>query len=269
LSGRYPEILTKPGVGVEAKKLFDDAQALLKQIISERLYKARAVYGFFPANSVGDDIELYTDDSRSKVLTVFHSLRQQAKKPEKAQDKQHYALSDFVAPKDSGRADYLGAFAVGIFGADELKMKFKKDNDDYGATNAAVLGDRLAEAFAEFLHKRAREEWGFGKTENLSNDELIREKYRGIRPAHGYPACPDHTEKGILFDLLKAESNAGIRLTESFAMLPASAVSGLYFSHPESHYFAVGKINTDQVHDYAARKKMSTAEMERWLSPNM
>jgi 5-methyltetrahydrofolate--homocysteine methyltransferase len=269
LSGRYPEILTKPGVGVEAKKLFDDAQALLKQIIAERLYKARAVYGFFPANSVGDDIELYTDDSRSKVLTVFHSLRQQAKKPEKAQDKQHYALSDFVAPKDSGRADYLGAFAVGIFGADELKMKFKKDNDDYGATNAAVLGDRLAEAFAEFLHKRAREEWGFGKTEHLSNDELIREKYRGIRPAHGYPACPDHTEKGLLFDLLKAESNAGITLTESFAMLPASAVSGLYFSHPEAHYFAVGKINTEQVHDYAARKKMSNAEMERWLSPNM
>jgi 5-methyltetrahydrofolate--homocysteine methyltransferase len=269
LPGHYPEIFDKPKVGAEAKKLFDDAQSLLKKIIAEKLYIARAAYGFFPANSVGDDIELYTDDSRSNVLTVFHALRQQAKKPEKAEDKRHYALSDFIAPRDSGIPDYIGGFAVGIFGADELKLKFKKENDDYSATNAAALGDRLAEAFAEFLHKRAREQWGYGRGENLSNEDLIREKYRGIRPAHGYPACPDHTEKRILFDLLQAEKNSGIRLTENFAMLPASAVSGLYFSHPEAHYFAVSKINRDQVQDYAARKKMSVAEVERWLSPNL
>ncbi|EEF57331.1 methionine synthase, partial [Pedosphaera parvula] len=261
LRGRYPAILDEP----KAKELFDDAQALLKRIVDEKLFTARAVYGFFPANSVGDDIELYTDDSRTKVLTTFHTLRQQMDKPA---DQFNHALADYVAPKASGLKDYLGAFAVTSgHGVDELAKHFEKDHDDYNSIMAKALADRLAEAFAEYLHKKAREEWGFGKTENLSNEDLIREKYRGIRPAAGYPASPDHTEKQILWKLLDAERKAGIKLTESCAMWPASSVSGLYFAHPESKYFGVGKIGRDQVLDYHLRKQMDLGSVERWLGP--
>jgi 5-methyltetrahydrofolate--homocysteine methyltransferase len=261
LRGRYPAILDDP----KAKELFDDAQKLLKRIVKEKLFTARAVYGFFPANSVGDDIELYTDESRTKVLTTFHTLRQQMDKPA---DQFNHALADYVAPKASGLKDYLGAFAVTSgHGVDELAKQFDQDHDDYNSIMAKALADRLAEAFAEYLHKKAREEWGFGKGENLSNEDLIREKYRGIRPAAGYPACPDHTEKRILWQLLDVEKKAGIKLTESCAMWPASSVSGLYFAHPESKYFGVGKIGRDQVLDYHLRKQMDLNNVERWLGP--
>jgi 5-methyltetrahydrofolate--homocysteine methyltransferase len=249
--------------------LFNDAQQLLERILREKWITARAVYGFFPANSVGDDIELYTDETRSRVLTVFHTLRQQMEKPA---DQFNHALADFVAPK-SGVAgerlpDYLGAFAVSAgFGIDEITRKFEKDHDDYSSILIKALGDRFAEAFAECLHKIARDEWGFGRAENLSKEDLIREKYRGIRPAPGYPACPDHTEKQILWDLLQVEQRAGIRLTESCAMWPASSVSGLYFSHPEAKYFAVGKLGRDQVVDYHQRKNMPLPKVEQWLGP--
>jgi len=270
LSGKYPEIFQKPGVGPAAKELFDDAQTLLKRILKEKLFTARGVYGFYPANSVGDDIELYSDASRKTVVSTIHTLRQQQEKPEKAVDKDYLALADFVAPKESGRVDYVGAFAVTTgHGVDELVKKFKADLDDHSAIMAAALADRLAEAFAEYLHKKAREDWGFGKTENLDNEALIREKYRGIRPAPGYPACPDHTEKPALFALLDAGKNAGMTLTESNAMLPASSVSGYYFAHPAAHYFSVGKIGKDQVADYAARKGMTVAAVEKWLAPNL
>jgi 5-methyltetrahydrofolate--homocysteine methyltransferase len=228
---------------------------------------AKGVYGFFPASSVGDDIELYQDLSRRTVLTTIHHLRQQSEKPT---GQPNLSLADYVAPKESGRQDYMGAFAVtaGI-GLDELCRRFDKDHDDYNSIMAKALADRLAEAFAEFLHKRVRGEWGYGKKEQLTNEDLIRERYRGIRPAPGYPACPDHTEKRILFDLLSAEKHAGIILTESFAMLPAAAVSGFYFAHPDAKYFAVGKIGKDQVEDYAHRKGMDLRTVERWLSPNL
>jgi 5-methyltetrahydrofolate--homocysteine methyltransferase len=263
LRGRYPSILDDP----KAKELFDDAQELLKRIVKEKLFTARAVYGFFPANSVGDDIELYTDESRTKVLTTFHTLRQQMDKPA---DQFNHALADYVAPKATGLKDYLGAFAVTSgHGVDELAKKFDQDHDDYNSIMAKALADRLAEAFAEYLHKKAREEWGFGKGENLSSEDLIREKYRGIRPAAGYPACPDHTEKQILWQLLDVEKKAGIKLTESCAMWPASSVSGLYFAHPESKYFGVGKIGRDQVLDYHLRKQMDLSNVERWLGPNL
>jgi 5-methyltetrahydrofolate--homocysteine methyltransferase len=263
LRGRYPDILKDP----KARELFDDAQKLLNEIVSKKLIHARAVYGFFPANSTDDDIELYADDSRRQVLTVFHTLRQQMDKPA---DQFDHALSDFIAPKSSDRPDHLGAFAVSTgFGVDKLCARFEADHDDYNSIMTKALADRLAEAFAECLHKRVREEWGYGKTEKLSQEELIREKYRGIRPAAGYPACPDHTEKRILWDLLQVEKNTGITLTESCAMNPASSVSGLYFAHPESKYFGVGKIGRDQVLDYHLRKKMDLREIERWLSPNL
>jgi len=249
----------------KARELFEDAQKLLQTIVSEKSLRARGVYGFFPANSAGDDIELYTDDSRSQVLTTIHTLRQQMDKPT---GQFNLALSDFIAPKITGRPDYLGAFAVTAgHGTEELAKKFESDHDDYNAIMVRALADRLAEAFAEYLHHRARADWGFGKNENLSHDELIREKYRGIRPAPGYPACPDHTEKASLWKLLDAERVTGIRLTESFAMWPASSVSGLYFANPAARYFAVGKVGPDQVADYAARKQTSQAEVERWLSP--
>jgi 5-methyltetrahydrofolate--homocysteine methyltransferase len=216
---------------------------------------------------VGDDIELYADASKSAVLTTIHTLRQQGVKPE---GQANLALADYVAPKESGRTDHVGAFAVtaGIK-LEELCSQFDRDHDDYNSIMAKALADRFAEAFAEFLHKRVRSEWGYGRSENLSNDDLIHEKYRGIRPAPGYPACPDHTEKRLLFDLLRVESSAGIRLTESFAMLPAAAVSGWYFAHPDARYFAVGKIGKDQVEDYARRKGMEHHTVERWLSPNL
>ena len=265
LRGRFPRIFDDPDVGGQARQLFEDAQKLLQDIAHGRLLTARAVYGLWPANSTGDDIELYDDESRSSVLTTFHMLRQQMDKPAK---QYCHSLADFIAPLGSGRGDYLGAFAVTAgHGADELAKQFEAEHDDYNSIMAKALADRLAEAFAEFLHERVRSEWGYGREENLSKDDLIREAYRGIRPAAGYPACPDHSEKRILFDLLAAEENAGIHLTESFAMWPGASVSGLYFAHPEAKYFGVGKIGRDQVLDYQQRKAMSLEEVERWLGP--
>jgi len=238
---------------------------LLTEIVSQNLLTARAVYGFFPANAIGDDIELYTDESRSQVLTTFHFLRQQM---DKGRGEPNYCLADFIAPKTGMLHDHLGAFAVTAgFGTEDLCKKFERDHDDYNSIMTKALADRLAEAFAEYLHKRAREEWGFGKTENLSSEDLIHEKYRGIRPAAGYPASPDHTEKLTLWQLLDVEKTAGIQLTESCAMWPGASVSGLYFAHPESKYFGVGKIGRDQILDYQVRKGMPLAEIERWLGP--
>lgn len=267
LRGRYPKIFEDPKVGKKAKELYDDAQQLLKEIVDQKCLTAQAVYGFFPANSVGDDIQVYADDSRAEVATIFHILRQQM---EKSEGDHNYALSDFIAPKRAGLSDYIGGFAVttGI-GAQALCERFEKDHDDYNSIMVKALADRLAEAFAEWLHREVRREWGYGKDESLSNEDLIREKYRGIRPAPGYPASPDHTEKRILFDLLNVEKHTEIRLTETFAMYPAASVSGLYFGHPQAKYFSVGKIDRDQVKDYADRKGMKVSEVERWLSPNL
>jgi 5-methyltetrahydrofolate--homocysteine methyltransferase len=267
INGVYPQILNDPVKGKEASDLFNNAQALLRDIISHGWLTARAVIGLFPANSVDDDILLYTDDSRREVLTTFHTLRQQS---DKGPNRACYALADFIAPAESGVADYLGCFAVttGI-GLKELVAKYEADHDDYCAIMAKALAGRLAEALAEFMHEQVRKEfWGYTPDENFSNEELIKEAYRGIRPAPGYPACPDHTEKGILFDLLDVTKNIDLRLTENFAMLPAAAVSGWYFGHPEARYFSVGKLGRDQVEDYARRKGMSIAEVERWLRPN-
>jgi 5-methyltetrahydrofolate--homocysteine methyltransferase len=264
LRGRYPQILDDPRSGERARDLFEDGKELLRSIVRAKSLTARAVYGFFPAGGDGDDIEVYADDSRSPVRAVFHTLRQQA---EKRAGQCHYALADFVAPKSAGRADYLGLFAVSAgFGVEELCREFARDHDDYHSIMVQALADRLAEAFAELLHKRAREEWGYGQTENLGIEALLRERYRGIRPAPGYPACPDHSEKSQLWDLLQVEGRAGIALTENFAMRPASSVCGLYFSHPESRYFAVGKIGRDQVLDYTRRKGIGLAAAEAWLS---
>jgi 5-methyltetrahydrofolate--homocysteine methyltransferase len=267
LKGRYPAIFDDATVGAKAKELYDDARRLLDEIAQKRLLTAKGVYGFFAAASVGDDIELYADASRHVVHTTIHHLRQQSEKP---QGQPNLSLADYIAPKESGRQDCIGAFAVtaGI-GLDELCKRFDTDHDDYNSIMAKALADRLAEAFAEFLHKKARAEWGYGRSEQLTNDDLIREKYRGIRPAPGYPACPDHTEKRLLFDLLQVEKNTGITLTESFAMLPAASVSGFYFAHQDAKYFAVGKIGKDQVEDYARRKGMDLRSIERWLSPNL
>lgn len=266
LRGRFPKIFEDEFVGEEAKKLYDDAQQLLARIVDEKIFGAKGICAFWPANSVGDDIEIYANENRSEVVTTFHTLRQQMEK----KDKPNYALADFVAPKDSGRKDYLGGFVVTAgHNADEFAKEFEDDHDDYQGIMAKALADRLAEAFAEFLHKRVRDHWGFGVSENLTNDEIIREKYRGIRPAGGYPACPDHTEKTLLFKLLDASNQTGVHLTESMAMHPGASVSGVYFSHPESRYFGVGKINKDQVKDYAKRKDMDLATMEKWLGPNL
>ncbi|HEX7450153.1 MAG TPA: methionine synthase, partial [Pirellulales bacterium] len=267
LRGKYPKIFDDRTVGGEARKLFDDARRLLDEMVSKRLLRASGVYGFWPAASAGDDIVVYADESRERPLTTFHTLRQQW---QRKGTEVYYALADFIAPASSGRSDYLGAFAVTAgHGADELAQKYQVDHDDYNAIMAKALADRLAEAFAERLHEIARRDWGYGRDETLTNDDLIDEKYRGIRPAPGYPACPDHTEKRILFDLLGAEQVAAIKLTESFAMHPAASVSGLYFAHPESRYFSVDRITRDQVEDYARRKQMTVAEIERWLSPNL
>jgi 5-methyltetrahydrofolate--homocysteine methyltransferase len=264
LRGRYPAIFDDPFVGQQARELFDDAQKLLDRIRTEKLLTARGTFAFWPAKAIGDDVEIYTDETRSEPLATFHFLRQQMKKPA-AQF--NHCLADYIAPD---AIDYLGGFAVtaGI-GADELAAKFAADHDDYNAILTKALADRLAEAFAEFLHREARIAWGFGGDEKLSQDELLREKYRGIRPAAGYPASPDHTEKRTLFDLLGAEKATGIVLTESFAMHPGASVSGLYFSHPDSKYFGVGKIDDDQVRDYAARKNASVEYIEKWLGPNL
>jgi 5-methyltetrahydrofolate--homocysteine methyltransferase len=267
LAGRYPKILDDAVVGVEARKVFADAQSMLKKIVEEKWLSANAVFGLFPANVVNnDDIEIYTNEDRHQVAMTWHNLRQQTKKPA---DIPNYCLADFVAPKDSRMQDYIGGFAVTAGIGIEKKMKeFEKANDDYSAIMLQALADRLAEAFAEHLHLRVRREfWGYAADEGLDNNALIAEKYRGIRPAPGYPACPEHSEKGPLFELLQAPKNAGITLTESFAMLPTAAVSGFYFSHPEAKYFATGKIDKDQVADYAQRKGWTVEEAERWLAP--
>jgi len=267
LSGVYPRIFEHDKYGEQARQLFADATVLLDRIIREKLLTARGVYGFFPANATGDDVELYTDEGRNTVLERLHFLRQQALKEAGSPSR---SLVDFVAPKETGLRDHVGAFAVttGI-GLKELCDAFKAEHDDYNAIMAEALADRLAEAFAECLHKRARDEWGYGRDEKLTPEEIIREKYRGIRPAAGYPACPDHTEKAAVWRLLDVEKNTGIVLTESFAMWPGSSVSGLYFAHPEAIYFGLGKIERDQVVDYHERKGMTVAEVERWLGPNL
>ncbi|MEO7600257.1 MAG: methionine synthase [Opitutus sp.] len=265
LHGRYPDILTDNVVGAEATKLFADAQKLLRQIVSEKRYVAKAVLGFWPCNAVSDDIEVYADEARSRVLTNFHMLRQQLEKPA---NQFNHALSDFVAPRESGRIDYMGGFAVTAgHGVETLAAEFRAVHDDYSAIMAQALGDRLAEALAELMHKRVRDLCGYGRSENLTIAEIIREKYRGIRPAPGYPACPDHTEKPLLFKLLNAEEATGITLTESCAMSPASSVSGWYCNHPDSKYFGVGKIGHDQIQEYAQRKGLTVAETEKWLGP--
>jgi 5-methyltetrahydrofolate--homocysteine methyltransferase len=267
MKGIYPRILEDEQQGTEARKIFADGQALLELIIEKNFITARGVYGFFPANAVSDDIELYTDDTRTKVLHRFHFLRQQANREGSEPCR---SLADFIAPKETGLPDYIGAFAVtsGIC-LKELCDRFRAQHDDYNAIMAEAIADRLAEAFAECLHKRVRDEWGYGLDEGLSNSDLIQEKYRGIRPAAGYPACPDHTEKGTLWRLLDVQENTGMLITESFAMWPGSSVSGLYFAHPESRYFSLGKIGRDQVTDYHERKGMSVAEVERWLGQNL
>jgi 5-methyltetrahydrofolate--homocysteine methyltransferase len=247
--------------------LFADARELLDQIVQQKLFTAKGVYGFWPAAAIGDDIALYADDSRVEEVARVHTLRQQWRRQGQTN---FLALADFIAPLDSGRRDYLGAFAVTTgHGTNELVAKFERDHDDYNSIMAKALADRLAEAFAECLHKRARADWGFGTSEQLTNDDLVAEKYRGIRPAPGYPACPDHTEKRTLFDLLDATAKTGIELTESFAMNPAAAVSGWYFSHPQARYFSVDRIDREQVASYAHRKGVPVEEIERWLGPNL
>ena len=267
LKGIYPRIFEHPEYGAQARQIYTEANALLDKMVAERLIAARGVYGLFPANAAGDDVELYTDSTRTKVLQRFHFLRQQANREGSEPCR---SLADFIAPKETGLPDHIGAFAVtsGIC-LKELCDSFRAKQDDYNAIMAEAIADRLAEAFAECLHKRVREEWDYGRKEGLSNADLIEEKYRGIRPAAGYPACPDHTEKGPLWHLLDVQKNTGMLITESFAMWPGSSVSGLYFAHPESRYFSLGKIDRDQVADYAARKGMTVAEVERWLGPNL
>jgi 5-methyltetrahydrofolate--homocysteine methyltransferase len=278
LRGRYPAIFEDPKIGKHARELFDDAQNLLDRIVAKNLLVARGVHAFWRANSVGDDVDLYADDDRTKKLATFYFLRQQMQKPA---GQFNHCLADHVAPVNGGSfdsaqdrrrpplQDYLGGFAVSVHGADEVAEEFKQQHDDYSAIMTKSLADRLAEAFAEYLHQQARIAWGFGREEQLSHADLIREKYRGIRPAAGYPACPDHAEKGTLFELLDAEHNADIKLTESFAMHPGSSVSGLYFSHPEAKYFGVGQIGRDQVVDYATRHGESVTAVEKRLSPNL
>jgi 5-methyltetrahydrofolate--homocysteine methyltransferase len=267
LKGIYPRIFEHEEHGAQARQVFAEGNALLDVIIEKKLITARGVYGFFPASAVGDDVELYTDCARGTVLERFHFLRQQSNKEGSEPCR---SLSDFIAPGETGLPDHIGAFAVtsGI-GLKELCDSYRARHDDYNAIMAEAIADRLAEAFAECLHKRVREEWGYGCAEGLSNADLIQEKYRGIRPAAGYPACPDHTEKGPLWRLLDVQANTGMLITESFAMWPGSSVSGLYFAHPESRYFSLGKIDRDQVSDYSKRKGMSVAEVERWLGQNL
>ncbi|WNK59951.1 methionine synthase [Pantoea agglomerans] len=267
LAGKYPRIMEDEVVGEEAQRLFADANAMLDKLSQQSLLKPRGVVGIFPANRVGDDIHLYSDELRDEILCVSHHLRQQTEKTDFA----NYCLADFVAPKSSGKADYLGAFAVtGGLEEDALAEAYDRQHDDYNKIMVKALADRLAEAFAEYLHERVRKViWGFAPNENLSNEELIRENYQGIRPAPGYPACPEHTEKAAIWRLLAVEEQTGMKLTESFAMWPGASVSGWYFSHPDSRYFAVAQIQRDQVEDYAARKGMSVMEVERWLAPNL
>jgi 5-methyltetrahydrofolate--homocysteine methyltransferase len=267
LKGVYPRILDDEKQGEQARLVFAEANVLLDKMIEDNLITARGIYGFFHAGAVQDDVELYTDSARKTVLERFHFLRQQSNREGSEPCR---SLADFIAPVETGLQDTMGVFAVtsGI-GLKELCDSFRAKHDDYNAIMAEAIADRLAEAFAECLHKRARDEWGYGCVEKFSPAELIQESYRGIRPAAGYPACPDHTEKGTLWRLLDVEAKTGIKITESFAMWPGSSVSGLYFAHPESRYFSLGKIGRDQVDDYAVRKGMTVVEVERWLGPNL
>jgi 5-methyltetrahydrofolate--homocysteine methyltransferase len=267
LKGKFPKILDDPRLGAEARKLHEDAQQMLARLSAEGRVQPRGVCGFFPANSIGDDLHVFTNESRTQLQATFHTLRQQ---DPKADGKPNQALADFVAPVDSGRADYLGAFAVTAGPEiEEIAHEYEAQHDDYHAILVKALGDRLAESFAEYLHQQMRVAWGYGRDEQLSHEDLIRERYRGIRPAPGYPAQPDHTEKRTLFKLLEVQANTGIQLTEHYAMWPASSISGLYFAHPESRYFAVGKLTREQVEDYAQRKGVVVEEVERWLAPNL
>ena len=267
LRGRYPKIFDDPSVGDEAKKLFADAEELLALILDEHSLQARGAIAFWPANSDGDDIVTFSDPDRTTRLATFHTLRQQAPRSD---GKPNFALADFIAPLSSGRPDFLGGFVVTAgLGASDLCRHFLMKHDDYNRIMTEALADRLAEAFAEYMHKRAREFWGFGSNESLTTEDLIHERYRGIRPAAGYPACPDHTEKVTLFRLLDATALTGVSLTENFAMSPGASVSGLYFAHPQAKYFNVGRLGRDQVEDYAKRKDLPVAEVERWLAPNL
>ena len=268
MKGRFPDILNNPSTGEAARKLYDDAQEMLDKIVEEKWLRANGVIGFWPANAVGDDVEVYTDDSRSEALATLHHLRQQGQHREGIPNR---ALSDFVAPRDTELADHMGGFAVtaGLGSQDKVK-EFKDALDDYSAILLESLADRLAEAFAERLHERVRKEfWGYASDEELDNEGLLKERYDGIRPAPGYPACPEHTEKATLWELLDVEKTTGITLTESMAMWPGASVSGWYFSHPQSQYFVVGRISKDQVEDYAKRKGVDLRTAERWLSPNL
>ena len=266
LTGKFPAILNDEKFGAVARELYGDARAMLEKIVAERWFRASAVFGFWPANAQGDDIAVFADEARGQPIAVLHSLRQQLAKRE---GRFNSALSDFVAPRTSGLADYIGAFTVtaGI-GEDDIAERFRLANDDYSSIMVKALADRLAEAFAERLHQRVRKEfWGYAADETLATADIIAEKYRGIRPAPGYPAQPDHTEKATLFNLLASEREIGVKLTESFAMWPGASVCGLYFSHPQSQYFGVGKIERDQVEDYAGRKGWTVVEAEKWLAP--
>ena len=269
LVGKYPRILEDERIGEAARELLADARAMLKRIVAEKLLRARGVVGFWPANSVrDDDVAVYSDDARSEPIEMLHFLRQQMPRET---GRANMSLADFIAPEESGAADYIGGFAVSV-GAevDAIAERYEQAQDDYNAIMVKALADRLAEAFAERMHQLVRtEHWGYAKDEALDNADLIAEAYSGIRPAPGYPACPDHTEKGTLFRLLAAEDRAGIELTESYAMRPAASVSGLYFSHSESSYFGLGKIERDQIEDYAKRKRIAPQEAERWLAPNL
>jgi 5-methyltetrahydrofolate--homocysteine methyltransferase len=267
LRGTYPRIFEHPEWGARAREVFDDAQEMLKRIVAEGSLGARAVYGFFPAGAVGDDIEIYSDETRSGLRATFPMLRQQADRSEKEANQ---ALADFVAPRESGLADWIGAFAVTAgLGEEERAALFRGQHDDYGAILTQALADRLAEALAEWLHQLVRREWGYDAGADLTIEDLIRERYRGIRPAPGYPSCPDHSEKARLFDLLGGEEEVGISLTETFAMRPAASVCGLYFAHPQARYFSLGRIERDQVVDYHRRKGVGLGEVERWLGPHL
>jgi 5-methyltetrahydrofolate--homocysteine methyltransferase len=268
LSGRYPAILNHPEVGIEARKLFQDANDMLDLMIGSRKITGRAVFGLFPANSEGDDIIVYTDENRTVEKHRLYNLRQQLQLRNNAPNS---CLGDFVAPVTSGIADYIGAFAVSTgFGADEFAAEFAAVHDDYNSIMVKALADRLAEALAEYLHQQVRKDyWGYAADEKLDNEALIREAYQGIRPAPGYPACPEHTEKGTLFEMLNVTAEIGLELTESYAMWPGAAVSGWYFAHPDSKYFAVSKIDDDQLLDYAQRKNFTKEEAQMWLAPNL
>jgi 5-methyltetrahydrofolate--homocysteine methyltransferase len=268
MKGKFPDILHSPTTGETARSLYADAQAMLDKIIEEKWLTANAVFGLFPASAVGDDIEVYTDESRSEVLTTLHNLRQQGDHREGVPNR---SLGDFVAPRETGLPDHVGAFAVTAgLGAQDKILEFKNAVDDYSAIMLEALADRLAEAFAERLHERVRHEfWGYQPDEALDAEALIKEKYVGIRPAPGYPACPEHTEKQTIWELLDVKANTGIELTESMAMWPGASVSGLYFAHPQSQYFVVGRVGRDQVEEYAKRKGWTVAEAEKWLSPNL